>query len=254
MTEAQIVIGIMQNDNHAWTYLYRKMLPSFTSVISGMFSNGPITKEDIQDIFQDSCIVLMQKVKSGQLVMSREGALFSYLVQIGKLTAYNLLRKKSGPKSNDDSASNVISFVPIKGTAIPDLRKEQENEPGEISVSEKQKFQDEFLDRVFDSIPSDCKILLKKFYWDHKPMDEVASMMGLRNADTAKTKKNRCMNKFKEIATRLVNDGEYAEEAVRAAVERAALRELLEEERIKMTDKNIRSAALKIEDDKPEDK
>ena len=62
------------------------------------------------------------------------------------------------------------------------------------------------------------------------------------------------MNKFKEIAIRLVNDGEYAEEAVRAAVERAALRELLEEERIKMTDNNIRSAALKIEDDKPEDK
>ena len=114
---------------------------------------------------------------------------------------------------------------------------------------EKQKEQDEFLDRVFNSLPSECQTLLKSFYWDRKPMDEIASTMGLRNADSAKTKKNRCMNKFKEIASMLLESDEFAEEVVRASVERAALRELLKEESIMMNDKSIRTAALDIEDE-----
>ena len=100
-----------------------------------------------------------------------------------------------------------------------------------------------------------CKFLLKKFYWDKSPMSEIACMLGLRNADTAKTKKNRCMNKFNEIAKRLVSDGEFAEDVVRAAIERAALRELLKDECIMMNNENIRIAALDDEgNDNQDDK
>ena len=254
MTEAQIVIGIMQNDNRAWQYICRNMKASFSSIIGGMFSFGETAKDDIEDIFQESCIILMQKVKKGELVISREGALFSYLVQVGKLTACNLTRKRRGPKQIAEETPHLVPFLSVRGTKIPDIRKEQENEPGEIAISEKQQIQDEFLDRVFDSIPDECKTLLKKFHWDHSPMSEIACLLGLRNADTAKTKKNRCMNKFKEIANRLVEDGEYAEEIIRATVERAALRELLEDERIMMENGNIRIAALEDESENQEDK
>lgn len=237
MTEAQIVIGIMQNDDRAWRYICRNMKPSFCSIIGGLFAFGETAKADIDDIFQDSCLVLMQKVKEGNVVLSREGALFSYLVQIGKLTACNLMRKKQ------------------RGTQIPDISKEISNEPEDVSLSEKQQTQNEFLDRVFDSIPEDCKFLLKKFYWNKSPMSEIACMLGLRNADTAKTKKNRCMNKFNEIAKRLVSDGEFAEDVVRAAIERAALRELLKDECIMMNNENIRIAALDDEgNDNQDDK
>ena len=80
-------------------------------------------------------------------------------------------------------------------------------------------------------------------------MDEIACMLGLRNADSAKTKKNRCMNKFIEIGKMLVNNEEYAEDMVRAAVERAALRELLEDECAMMNNASIRIAALDIDDE-----
>lgn len=250
MTDAQIVIGIMQNDNRAWQYICRNMKKSFASIIGGMFSFGETAWDDVEDIFQESCVILMQKVKEGGLVVVRDGAIFSYLVQIGKLTAFNLMRKRNGAKQNAEETPGLIPSVSMRGTQIPDVSKGQENTPGEVSISEKQQLQNEFLDRVFDSIPDECKMLLKKFYWDHSPMDEIACMLGLRNADTAKTKKNRCMNKFREIASQLLNDGEYAEEVVRAAIERAALRELLEDERVLMNNENIRIAALDNDDDK----
>ena len=139
MTDTQLLIGIMQNDDRAWRFICRNMKSGFASIIGQAFSFGNISNEDIEDIFQESCIVLMQKVKSGGVAVSREGALFSYLVQIGKLTACNLVRKRK-----DITTENVV-------TISDNLHKEYED----ISVDEKQKSQDEFLDRVFDSLPSD---------------------------------------------------------------------------------------------------
>ena len=231
MTDQQLLIGIIQNDERAWKHICRNMKQGFAAILVQTFSFNSLTNEDIEDIFQESLIVLMQKAKNGSLEISREGALFSYLVQIGKLTACNLVRKRK-----DITTENVV-------TISDNLHKECED----ISVDEKQKSQDEFLDRVFDSLPSDCKTLLKHFYWGRKPMDHIASVLGMRNADSAKTKKNKCMNKFKDIAAKLIESDEFAEEAVRAAVERAALKELLENEKV-YAENGICTAALNTDD------
>lgn len=229
MTDHQLLIGIMQNDERAWKHICRNMKQGFAAILVQTLNS--LTNEDIEDIFQESCIVLMQKVKSGGIAISRDGALFSYLVQIGKLTACNLVRKRK-----DITTENVV-------TISDNLHKEYED----ISVDEKQKSQDEFLDRVFDSLPSDCKTLLKHFYWGRKPMDHIASVLGMRNADSAKTKKNKCMNKFKDIAAKLIESDEFAEEAVRVTVERAALKELLENEKV-YAENGICTAALNTDD------
>lgn len=231
MTDHQLLMGIMQNDERAWKHICRNMKQGFAAILVQTSSLNSLTNEDIEDIFQESCIVLMQKVKSGGIAISRDGALFSYLVQIGKLSACNLVRKRK-----DITTENVV-------TISDNLHKEYED----ISVDEKQKSQDEFLDRVFDSLPSDCKTLLKHFYWGRKPMDHIASVLGMRNADSAKTKKNKCMNKFKDIAAKLIESDEFAEEAVRAAVERAALKELLENEKV-YAENGICTAALNTDD------
>ena len=235
MTDHQLLIGIMQNDERAWKHICRNTKQGFAAILVQTFSFNSLTNEDIEDIFQESCIVLMQKVKDGGVALSREGALFSLLVQIGKLTACNLVRKRK-----DITTENVV-------TISDNLHKEYED----ISVDEKQKSQDEFLDRVFDSLPSDCKTLLKHFYWGRKPMDHIASVLGMRNADSAKTKKNKCMNKFKDIAAKLIESDEFAEEAVRAAVERAALKELIEDEKV-YAENGICMAALNTDDDAEE--
>ena len=234
MTDQQLLIGIMQNDERAWRFICRNMKSGFASIIGQAFPFSNFTKDDIDDLFQESCIVLMQKVKKGGVAVTREGALFSLLVQIGKLTACNLMRKRR-PLSPEEMV-----------TISENLHKEDED--SEISVDERQKSQEEFLDRVFDSVPSDCKTLLKQFYWGHKSMDDIASILGMRNADSAKTKKNKCMNKFKDIAAKLLESDEFAEEAVRAAAERAALKELINDEKV-IAENGGCMAALDMEED-----
>lgn len=232
MTDSQLIFGILQNDERAWRHICREMKPGFASILGQTFLAAKISNEDIEDIFQDSLLVLMQRVKSGCVASSREGALFSYLVQIGKLIACNLLRKKRTLTSND-----AVTF----SLNLHNI------EESDIAVDEKQQMQNDFLDKVLDLLPAECRTLLKHFYWNHKPMDEIASILGMRNADSAKSKKSKCMNKVKEIASQLIENDEFAEDAVRNAIERAALRELIEEERYN-ADNGFTIAALNIED------
>lgn len=219
MTDSQLIFGIMQNDERAWRYICREMKPGFASILGQTFSIDRISNEDIEDIFQESLIVLMQKVKSGGVTSSHEGALFSYLVQIGKFTACNLIRRKRA--QNLDDAVTFSLYL-----------HNSEEEESDMAVDEIQQMQNDFLDKVFSRIPSECSTLLKHFYWNRKPMDEIASILGMRNADSVKSKKSKCMNRIKEIAARLIEDDEFAEEAIRNAIERAALKELIEDERI----------------------
>ena len=112
-----------------------------------------------------------------------------------------------------------------------------------------------FLDRVLDSIPPTCKSILKRFYWDKMSMKDIATLTGLKNEDTAKSTKKRCMDKFRSIAKAMLEDDEKAEIAIRRTIERAALRDQLDECRqlesgtlaraahtegsVKLTDKDI---------------
>ena len=192
-------------------------------------------------------MILMENVKKNKFEERQGSTLFSYFVEIGKRTMQAALRKKAKhhpvPEKNDGSPHIVLLWP---GTTS----KNEEPESETVSTEDKQKEQDRFLDRVFDSISDACKTLLKKFYWDHKPMDEIASILSLGNANSAKTKKTRCMNDFKNIAKKLVESDEFAEDMVRACVERAMLRELLEDERVMMQDASIKIAALETEDNK----
>ncbi|MBQ5836116.1 MAG: sigma-70 family RNA polymerase sigma factor [Alistipes sp.] len=109
MTDSQLIFGILQNDERAWRYICREMKPGFVSIVGRVFSEHNVHDQDVEDIFQESLIVLMQRVKSGCVASLRDGGLFSYLVQIGRFTACNLLRKKRLNISNEvvTSASDL---------------------------------------------------------------------------------------------------------------------------------------------------
>lgn len=254
MTDSQIILGIKTNNSLIWSYICRNLKSPFIATLKRFAPLSSLTFDDWEDIFQESCVTLMENIKKDKFEERSESNLFSYFVEIGKRTMKSDVRKKTKhhPKPKEDEESPHI--IQLWSGASLKLKGE-DGEVMELSTEEKQKQQNNFLDRVFDSIPDGCKQLLKKFYWDHKPMDEIASILHLGNANSAKTKKNRCMNQFKDIAKKLVDSDEFAEDAVRACVERAMLRELLEDERVVMKESGIRIAALEVDDeDKPEDK
>ena len=251
MTDSQIIQGIINNNPIVWRYICRNLKSPFVATLKRIYATTILADDDWEDIFQDSCIILMDGVKNGKFEQRPGSILFSYFVEIGKKTLQNALRKKEKHHLvvKNDGSTHILIFNPkesLKSADQADI---------EVTAEEKQTAQNEFLDKVFDSVPTECKRIFKMFYWDHKPMDEIASIFGLRNANSAKTKKTRCMTMFKNVKDMLINSGEFDEELVRAAAERAALRDLLREEKEYEKKAALTIAALKIEtdDDKPRD-
>ena len=230
----------MQNDDRGWSYICRNMKHGFGATLKKIFVNEKFSPEDLEDIFQDTCMVLIRRVKNGEFTVREGSSLFSYLVQIGKLTTLSFLRKNR----------RMSPLTPFED-------KDGEVEKGGFDTidteEEKQQAQDEFLDRVFDSIPPECQDMFKLFYWDHKSMEEIAGILGMKNADSAKTKKTRCMTKFKSIGKALLGEDEFPEELIRAAAERAALREILGSERV-YAEAGVKFAAFDVDEHSDETK
>lgn len=245
MTDTQIIHGIKTNDPITWKFICRNLKLPFIATLKRGISTASLSSDDWEDIFQESCLILMEKVKKGKFEDRTGSGMFSYFVEIGKNTVHNALRKnaKHHPVVERDGSTHILVFNP-KETAKSAYEMDKET-----TAEEKQRAQNEFLDRVFDSVPDDCKRIFKMFYWDHKPMDEIASIFGLRNADSAKTKKTRCMTMFKNVKEMLLNSGEFDEELIKAAAERAALSELLDDERTYGQMEDIAIAALNIDDE-----
>lgn len=238
MTDSQLLFGIIQNDNRAWRHICRKMKSGFSKILTDAFPLVKLTSEDLEDIFQESLVTLMVKVKRGGVVVSQEGAIFSYLVQIGKLTTCNFIRKRRNLTSDE--------------IVIISRNLHNEVEDFEVPIEVKQQTQEEFLDRAYNSLPDTCKKIFKQYYWERKPFDEIADNIGYGTIDSVKSKKSKCMKQFKDFAMKLLDNDEYAEEVVRATVERAALREIISVERV-YAKENITMAALDIDDESEKD-
>ena len=229
MTDIQVIQGIRCNDEKAWRFIYANMRGALLGSLRKKFPSV-FSAEEWNDVFVDTCEALMVNVKRGKYEVRENATLYTYIFKIAVNITLALIRKKKDVAINED-----ISYV------------RDEAEEADLLPDEKQRTQNEFLDRVLESIPEDCRLLLKKFYWDRIPMERLAPMFGYKNADNVANKKNKCMKKIKDVKERLFEDGDFDEDTVKAAVERAALRELLESERIRM-EEGYRLAALDVDD------
>ena len=62
MTDAQLLLGIMQNDEQAWRYIYHNMRMGFASILMQEFATYRLQKQDIEDIFQEAMLVHINKI------------------------------------------------------------------------------------------------------------------------------------------------------------------------------------------------
>ena len=237
MTDNELIRGIRENSPAAWRELYKDNYDKIRAKIAPML----VRTKDVtfDDLFDDAMLTLMDNVKDGKVVEGESTNLSGYLYTICWRMALRL-------ETRSKRAEEKEAILAAEGKD-GDKQEPMVEEEGTSVEPEEYAEAMAFLDRVFESIPPKCKSILKRFYWDKLPMSEIAAIHGLRNENSAKTTKNRCMDKFKEIAKAMLADDAKADEAVRRTVERNAIRDLLEEIR-KEKDGEWARAALEDKD------
>lgn len=223
MTDNELIRGIRENSSAAWREVYHANYGKM------MARNEPMLRQakgkTFDDVYSEAMIALMESVKDGRLAEGERVNLSGYIYTLCWRIA---LRLENRGKREDEKQEQMLDELKPEEPGNEGTATEDDEDDGIIEPEEYEEAM-AFLEKVLGSIPPSCRTILKRFYWDKMPMKDIAALMGLKNEDSAKATKSKCMKKFKTIANAMLADDSKAEEAVRRTIERNALRDLLEE-------------------------
>lgn len=177
LTDEQVIQKLRSSSekeqNEALKYLYKQY---YTMAVHLLRSNNG-DADDAKDVFQDSLIILFNKVR--QPDFQSGSSLKTYLYAVCR----NLWLKKLRSSGYDQK------FRETQDVNAAD-------DPSDaLEVSEKQQA----IAGLMNKLGEDCRKILLFFYYEKLSMQEIVEKMGLSGEQVAKNKKLNCMNKLREM-------------------------------------------------------
>lgn len=181
MTDQQYISAFRQNNQTAITDFYECNERSFKRSISNKFHT--LNADLLAEVYLDSVCRLWEIIKRGKLTENMlTRPLAGYLYGIGEKVMLEHLRKEK-ELVFDDEHIQLQAEIDIEESLRAYERTEQQ----------------QMIQETVNNMGKPCAPLLLKFYWESLSMDDIAIELGYKNADSAKTQKNRCMKKLKTI-------------------------------------------------------
>src|SRR5450631_344796 len=168
------LLGNLKNgDNASFEVLYKFYFPSIAAHITQNFGRT----EDAEDIFQEAIIVLLQKVRQTDFVLT--SSLKTYLFAIAK----NLWLKRL----RDNKLIPVDSFE----------KYQQESETFAFEL-QAEPTREEKLTSWLTRITENCQRILKAIFFYKEPMVSLMKKMGWKNKHTAANQQYKCLEQVKK--------------------------------------------------------
>lgn len=167
-----LIDKLKKEESASFGFLYKFYFPTIASFIKQ--NSG--SDQDAEDIFQETIIVLLHKVRQPEFVLT--SSLKTYLFAIAK----NLWLKKL---RNDKHAVIVADDPTLIETQH--LLTEQEENPNKEKVA-----------TWFQKITAHCQRILKAIFFLNEPMDNLMIKMGWKNKHTATNQKYKCIEQIRK--------------------------------------------------------
>lgn len=189
VSDDELLIGLATGSDAALTQLYRRYYP----MVLHLVLNNSGSEDDAKDIYQETLVVLYEKVSADALELNCQ--LKTYLYSVSRRLWLKQLSKRS--RQNTGRASG---------------RHGQDNGDGHFLDTEiaapvdddldKHEARDRQFDLMADSLiklGEPCRTLLEDFYIRHFSMQQITEKFGYTNTDNAKTQKYKCLTRLKRL-------------------------------------------------------
>ena len=173
--ETLLLKGLAKNDRKAIETIYREnynMVQAFVLKNSGNI-------EDAKDIFQESMIVLFERVQSDAFSLNCQ--IKTYLYSVSRRLWLKKLLHQNRFSTTDEPDGEVVRVE------------------DEVEDHEKQNAEYLMMERAMGNLGEPCKSLLEAFYMQKRSMQEIASNFGYTNAENAKNQKYKCLMRLKKL-------------------------------------------------------
>ncbi len=170
-----IIAGIAAEDKASIEHLYRH---HYTMVQAMVLANAG-SKDDAADLFQETVIVLYEKIKTGNFEL--QCLLKTFLYSVARRLWLKKLQQQQRFTTQADGLEEII--------------------PVEDEIEYHLKLQNDFsiMESAMSKVGEPCKSLLQAYYLQKKHMNVIAQEFGYTNADNAKTQKYKCLVRLKKL-------------------------------------------------------
>lgn len=168
-------------------------------VLSYLRKTFSVSDDDLNDIYQESSTALFLNIRDGKL-SNLTSSLSTYFLRvcINQTLKFIGKRQKVVPLFNDSTITNKDAFRPDKIDELYQLCTEDE-EAEKVTCLEK------IVQSIIESMPDTCKNVFQGYYWDNLTTTTIADMYGFSNANSVKTQKYKCLQKFRSKYNELKN-------------------------------------------------
>jgi RNA polymerase sigma factor (sigma-70 family) len=172
--EQLLLQGLGKNDKKAIETIYKENY----NMVQALVINNNGTSEDAKDIFQETMIVLYEKVQSGSFELNCQIKTFVYSVS-RRIWLKRLMQQNRFTLS--DGHEQIVS--------VDEEMEDHEKRNAEFVIMEK----------AMGGLGEPCKSLLEAFYLQKRSMMEIAGSFGYTNAENAKNQKYKCLMRLKKL-------------------------------------------------------
>lgn len=168
-------------------------------VLSYLRKTFSVSDDDLNDIYQESSTALFLNIRDGKL-SNLTSSLSTYFLRvcINQTLKFIGKRQKIVPLFNDNTLTNKDAFRPDKIDELYQLCTEDEE-------AEKVTRLEKIVQSIIESMPDTCKNVFQGYYWDNLTTTTIADMYGFSNANSVKTQKYKCLQKFRSKYNELKN-------------------------------------------------
>ncbi|GAB4131561.1 MAG: hypothetical protein OHK0045_03340 [Raineya sp.] len=167
MKDEEVLERIRKGDETALQYLYKKNYRMILQLVTKNSGN----EAEAQDIFQDALILFWEKVQKPDFKLTAKITTFLYSI------CHNLWLKELSKKQK-------ISFEEKDEAIKEDWEQEERIRAMQNCISK---------------LGETCRKILQFYYFDNLSMQDIATKLGLANADTAKSKKYKCKKELDKL-------------------------------------------------------
>ncbi len=172
--EKDLLQGLARNDRKVVESIYRD---NYTMVQSLVMNNSG-SADDARDIFQETMIVLFNKVQNPEFALNCQ--LKTYLYSVARRLWLKRLEQAS-------------RFMPaVDNLEVVDVNDDLDNHA-------KKNAEFDMMESAMLKIGEPCRSLLQAYYLENKSMQEIAESFGYTNSENAKSQKYKCLMRLKKI-------------------------------------------------------
>jgi len=175
VNEKLILQGLANNDKKAIETIYKENY----NMVQALVVNNSGSADDAKDIFQETIIVLYEKVKSGTFELNCQ--IKTYVYSVSRRLWLKRLMQQNRFSLNSDNHEEAV--------AVEEDLEEHERRDSEFVLMEK----------AINNLGEPCKSLLEAFYIQKKSMQDIAASFGYTNPDNAKNQKYKCLMRLKKL-------------------------------------------------------